>query len=56
MPSLTDKFARGVVLVALSISTAYAIDVRTAAQDSQPKFIKEGSTMTGLCVDIFKAL
>ena len=56
MPSLTDKFARGAVLVALSISAAYPIDVRTAAQDSQPKFIKEGSAMTGLCVDIFKAL
>lgn len=39
--------------------TAYAIEVRTAAQDSQPKFIQEGGEghpITGLCIDIFKAI
>lgn len=56
MHSFTDKFARGVLLVALSVSAAHAIDVRTAAQDSQPKFIKDGAAITGLCIDIFKAL
>lgn len=41
---------------ALLWGSAQALDVRTAAQDSQPKFIKEGAGMQGLCVDIFKAI
>ncbi|PHV13037.1 substrate-binding periplasmic protein [Chitinimonas sp. BJB300] len=35
---------------------ASALEIRTAAQDSQPKFIKDGETITGLCVDVFKAI
>lgn len=33
-----------------------AVEVRTAAQDSQPKFITNGKAITGLCIDIFKAV
>jgi len=33
-----------------------AVEVRTAAQDSQPKFINSGKAITGLCIDIFKAV
>lgn len=44
------------VLAQSALSTAYALDVRTAAQDSQPKFIKESGPITGLCIDIFKAI
>jgi glutamate/aspartate transport system substrate-binding protein len=56
MHGLLKNIARGVSVVALSIPAVHAMDVRTAAQDSQPKFIKEGSVLTGLCIDIFKAL
>ncbi len=56
MRRLLDKLAFGFSLFACSIVSAHAIEVRTAAQDSQPKFIKDGATITGLCVDIFKAL
>ncbi len=44
------------LLLALTLTPTHALDVRTTAQDSQPKFIKDGSTVTGLCVDIFKAI
>lgn len=50
------KSAAGVLFGALLITQALALEVRTAAQDSQPKFIKDGANMTGLCVDIFKAI
>ena len=50
------KSAAGVLFSALLITQALALEVRTAAQDSQPKFIKDGATITGLCVDIFKAI
>lgn len=50
------KFVCGLFLVTLTLSSAHAIEIRTAAQDSQPKFIKEGDAITGLCIDIFKAL
>ncbi len=46
----------GLILVPLTSTAAFALDVRTAAQDSQPKFIKSGSTVTGLCVDVIKAI
>src|SRR5689334_18894195 len=48
--------AVAICLLALSTAGAWSMDIRTAAQDSQPKFIKEGSAITGLCIDIFKAL
>lgn len=44
------------LLLALTLTQAHALDVRTTAQDSQPKFIKDGATVTGLCVDIFRAI
>src|SRR5437870_2931771 len=54
------KFVKPLVgagFLALSLaSAAHAVEVRTAAQDSQPKFIKEGPAITGLCIDIFRAL
>jgi len=50
------KALAGASILALSMASAHAAQVRTAAQDSQPKFIKEGSTITGLCIDIFRAL
>lgn len=56
MHVLIYRLARELILATLPISAAYAMDAHTAAQDSQPKFIKEGSAMTGLCIDIFKAL
>jgi polar amino acid transport system substrate-binding protein len=37
-------------------SAMAATEVRTAAQDSQPKFVKTGAAMSGLCIDVFKAI
>jgi glutamate/aspartate transport system substrate-binding protein len=48
--------AAGVWFCAAFATSAHAIEVRTAAQDSQPKFIKEGNAITGLCIDLFKAI
>lgn len=56
MHSRIGKLAMGFLLASLAMASALAIEVRTAAQDSQPKFIKDGNTMTGLCIDIFKAI
>ena len=41
---------------ALCFSSAFSVEVRTAAQDSQPKYIKSGTQIAGLCVDIMKAV
>jgi glutamate/aspartate transport system substrate-binding protein len=46
----------GLALGVACIAHASAIEVKTASQDSQPKFIQSGGAMTGLCVDIFKAI
>ena len=56
MHRLLDTLAIGFSLIALSVANAHAMEVRTAAQDSQPKFIKNGTTISGLCIDIFKAI
>lgn len=37
-------------------ASAGPIDIRTAAQDSHPKFTKAGAEISGLCIDIFKAV
>ena len=45
------------VLLAAFCSTAgAAFDLRMAAQDSAPKFIKEGEAWRGICVDIMRAI
>ncbi|MEN9657544.1 MAG: hypothetical protein RL571_1009 [Pseudomonadota bacterium] len=56
MSIVSSNFFAGVISAAGLISSAAAIEVRTLAQDSQPKFIKDGATMTGLCIDIFRAI
>jgi len=43
-------------LVVASQCAVSATLVRTAAQDSQPKFVKTATAMSGLCVDVFKAI
>ena len=44
------------VLIAMAFP-ALAIDLRTAAQESVPKYFKlEDNTMGGICVDIIKAI
>lgn len=47
-------------LVGLALSLqcvqAETILVRTAAQDSQPKFVMKGDAIGGLCVDVFRAM
>ncbi|MGQ5522691.1 hypothetical protein ACUHMQ_05450 [Chitinimonas sp. PSY-7] len=52
------KHAVSVLLAGLMAAkypvTASALEVRTPAQDSQPKFVKEGETISGLCVDVFQ--
>jgi glutamate/aspartate transport system substrate-binding protein len=48
--------AAGIWFCAALATSAHAIEVRTAAQDSQPKFIKEGTAITGLCIDLIKAI
>ncbi len=44
------------MLLASVLTTASALEIRTAAQDSQPKFVKETNGIGGLCIDIFKAI
>lgn len=56
---MTPKFAPlllTAILLASAVTTAAAIEIRTAAQDSQPKFVKDSNGVSGLCVDIFKAI
>ncbi len=43
-------------LMGLLALDASGMNVRTAAQDSQPKFIKEGAAIIGLCIDLFKGI
>jgi len=56
MQSPLSRFVTGLVLLAPMLSPAHALEVRTAAQDSQPKFIKSGNSVSGLCVDVFRAI
>lgn len=53
-------FAKAVFLAALIVLPpglpAFATEIRTAAQNSQPKFIQNGSAVEGLCVDVFRAI
>lgn len=37
-------------------TTAWAWDVRTAAQDSQPKYIREDGGFSGMCPDLWHAI
>jgi ABC-type amino acid transport substrate-binding protein len=56
MLEFPTRIVAGLVCAIGLMASSHAIDVRTAAQDSQPKFIKEAGPMTGLCIDIFKAI
>ena len=56
---MTTKLAPLLVttlLLASAFTTASALEIRTAAQDSQPKFVKDANGVSGLCIDIFKAI
>lgn len=45
------------VLLLVSVySTSAALEVKTVAQESPPKYIYENGRMSGLCVDIIKAV
>lgn len=37
-------------------ANAWALEIRTAAQDSQPKYIREDSGFSGVCPDIWSAI
>jgi polar amino acid transport system substrate-binding protein len=55
------KFSRtllayAILSVASAFAPALALEIRTAAQDSQPKFLKDAKGFSGLCVDIFRAI
>lgn len=55
MRRLTRDFAILSMAVMLPM-LADAVEVRTAPQNSQPKFIKGEDGFSGLCIDIFKAI
>ena len=55
MKHLARPLLVGLIVAAYPLLSP-ALEVRTAAQDSQPKFVKIGNAMSGLCIDIFKAL
>lgn len=44
------------LLLASAAGVLAATEVRTAAQDSQPKFVRVGSVMSGVCIDVFRAI
>lgn len=54
-PKFASLLSTAIVL-ACTWTTASALEIRTAAQDSQPKFVKDANGVSGLCVDIFKAV
>lgn len=37
-------------------TVAAPLVIRTAAQDSPPKFLKDGNNINGLCIDVFRAI
>lgn len=46
-----------VLLISLLINYSLsAIEIKTAAQESHPKYILENGNMTGICMDIMKAI
>lgn len=55
MKHLARTLLVGLIVASYPLLSA-ALEVRTAAQDSQPKFIKSGTAFSGLCIDIFKAI
>jgi ABC-type amino acid transport substrate-binding protein len=56
MKKSTHKLMSYCLLFVMPMVLAAPMVIRTAAQDSQPKFIKQGGPIVGLCVDIFNAI
>lgn len=58
MANMEQRFTRCILLV-LSLhmsSHVQAIEIRTASQDSQPKYIASGKAMNGVCPAIWRAI
>jgi polar amino acid transport system substrate-binding protein len=54
MKGITSLFALFALLC--SAPSASAVELKTAAQETSPKFVKTGNTMGGIAVDVMRAL
>ena len=54
--SVRWRWIRFVPVLLLLLGRAQAFDVRVAAQDTPPKFLREGDSLGGICVEIMRAI